>query len=112
MCFDLNNNNDINNNTNYSAPDHNSLNWFKARVEAGGGGGGRCLREGGVWNKNKHTQKQCTNTYDEQETHVTVGLFNRQSVGEQECSEAGTPPPWPRCRCEPVDLGGKVEFRF
>ena len=36
--------------------------------------------------KQPTTQKQCTNTYDEQETYViTVRLFNRESVGEQEC---------------------------
>ena len=31
------------------------------------------------------SKKQCTNMYDEQETHVTVRLFNRESVGKQEC---------------------------
>ena len=40
------------------------------------------MRDGGGGDK-KQIQKQCTNTYDEQETHVTVGLFNRESVGEQ-----------------------------
>ena len=46
-----------------------------------------CLKEGRGGNKKtKKTQKQCTNTYDEQEeTHAIVGLFNRESVGEQEC---------------------------
>ena len=42
-------------------------------------------RKGGGELKKLNPQKQCTRTYDEQETRVTVGLFNRESVGEQEC---------------------------
>ena len=53
--------------------------------------GRRGMRGGGARGKDEvfwvffKIQKQCTHTYDEQETRVTVGLFNREPVGEQEC---------------------------
>ena len=64
--------------------------WSESARADGGGGGGRgevCLREGGVGESN-NTQKQCrpTYTYDEQETHVTVVLDHRETVGnKQDC---------------------------
>ena len=51
------------------------------RGQRGRGGGGGCLGGGGGGGGGGeykiHPQNQCTNTYDVQETHVTVGLFNR-----------------------------------
>ena len=42
------------------------------------------FREQGGRGLKKNPQNQCTYTYDEQETHVSVGLFDRETVGKQE----------------------------